>query len=329
MEIDKKKRVVLAFKAYPFAIASYYRRALERRNDIELFTIGEFYGQNIPWGSGMEIPMKYFNQVDLPLPTSLSTPSWEFLNPQLPWKPDLVFCVDAGFHLSNKPDVPYVVVGTDPHVLGDWYKTPRKNADIFYSMQTSYQESADKFLPYAFDPWCHYPEQPPTILEKYLDGFGGVELIQHKPEREYDCSLIGLHYPHRDGWVSRLRAKGITVNYRIGDIYDEYREENNKAWIGLNWSSLQDVTARVFEICAMKLVPVLNRLEGLDKLGFEEGRHYLGFSTMEEAVEKVLWAKNNRPFAEQIALQAYNFVHEKDYTYDKNVRTILKDIGLL
>ncbi|MBF9649645.1 hypothetical protein, partial [Streptococcus pseudopneumoniae] len=89
------------------------------------------------------------------------------------------------------------------------------------------------------------------------------------------------HYPQRDGWVSRLRGLGIKVNYRIGDIFDEYREENNKAWIGLNWSSLQDVTARVFEICAMLMVPVLNRLPGLDALGFEDGRHYLGFSTMD------------------------------------------------
>ena len=47
------------------------------------------------------------------------------------------------------------------------------------------------------------------------------------------------------------------------------------------------MTARVFEIMAMKLVPVLNRLPGLDELGFEEGQHYLGFSDMDEAVEKV------------------------------------------
>lgn len=328
--MKNKIKIAFGYLAYPFTLANYYRRALERRHDVELFTFGAFTGQHIPWNGGMEIPMKYFNHVDLPLPVGMNNPSTVYaFGQELPWTPDLIINVDAGFHFSDKPKVPYVVVGTDPHVLQSWYDEVRPKADIFYSMQTSYIREGDRFLPYAFDPWCHYPEQPPTILEKYLDGFGGVELIQHKPEREYDCSLIGLHYPHRDEWVSRLRAKGITVNYRIGDIYDEYREENNKAWIGLNWSSLQDVTARVFEICAMKLVPVLNRLPGLDKLGFEEGRHYLGFSTMEEAVEKVLWAKNNRPFAEQIALNAYNFVHEKDYTYDANVRTILKDVGLL
>jgi hypothetical protein len=322
-----KLKVVLAYKAYPFTIANYYRRALERRNDVELFTLGEFFGQQIPWNGGMEIPMKYYNQVDLPLPIGMNRPTWKNIEPHFPWKPDLILNVDAGFHFSDKPKVPYIVVGTDPHVLQDWYDDVRPKADIFYSMQTSYMRNGDKFLNYAFDQWCHYPTRPLHTIERFSVN-GQEECSAHCVKNEYDCSLIGLHYPHRNEWVSKLRAKGITVNYRIGDIYDEYREENNKAWIGLNWSSLQDVTARVFEICAMRLVPVLNRLDGLDKLGFEEGRHYLGFSTMEEAVEKVLWAKNNRPFAEQISLNAYNFVHEKDYTYDKNVRTILRDIGL-
>ena len=318
--MGNKIKVVLAYKAYPFTLANYYRRALERRNDVELFTVGEFFGQNIPWNSGMEIPMKYFNQVDLPLPVGMILPSSVYaLGQELPWTPDLIINVDAGFHFSDKPKVPYVVVGTDPHVLQDWYDDVRPRADIFYSMQTSYMREGDKFLNYAFDPYCHYPVSKAQASTTDPRGY----------KEEYDCSLIGLHYFHRDEWVSRLRAKGVKVNYRIGDIYDEYREENNKAWIGLNWSSLNDVTARVFEICAMKLVPVLNRLDGLDKLGFEEGRHYLGFSTMDEAIEKVLWAKNNRPFAEQIALNAYQFVHQKEYTYDRNIRTILTDVGLL
>jgi len=216
-------RVLLTYKAYPLTMASYFRRALERRNDIELFTCGEFFGQEIPWNGGMEIPMKYPNQVDLPLPRGADTLSWGTIKGRLPWKPDLVLNVDAGFHFSTKPDVPYYVVATDPHVLGDWYKMVRPLADKFFNMQWAYMQAGDELLPYAMDPDCHYP----------IDGMS----------EEYDCSIIGLHYPQRDEWVKRLRALGVTVNYRIGDIYDEYREENNKAWIGLNWSSLNDVTA--------------------------------------------------------------------------------------
>lgn len=304
-----KIKIAFGYLAYPFTMANYFRRALERRNDVELFTFGPFFNQFIPWNGGMNIPMKYPNQVDLPLPPQTISPSWSFIEGQLPWQPDLVLTVDAGFHLSTKPNAPYAVVATDPHVLGDWYEKVRHLTDKFFNMQWAYMQGGDELLPYAFDPTCHYP----------------VDAVSE----EYDCSIIGLHYPQRDEWVKRLRALGVKVNYRIGDIYDEYREENNKAWIGLNWSSLNDVTARVFEIMAMKLVPVLNRLPALDQLGFEEGRHYLGFSIIDEAVEKVMWAKANRDQAEAIALNAYQFVHEKDMTWDNRVNQILTSMGLV
>lgn len=314
-----KIKVLLAYKAYPLTMASYYRRALERRTDVELVTCGEFFGQFIPWAGGMTIPMKYPNTLDIPLPQGMNRVPYSMIEGQLPWKPDLILNVDAGFHFSTKPTSPYAVVATDPHVLGDWYRDVRKNADFFFNMQTSYMQEGDIFIPYGFDPFCHYPERADLVYDAATD----------EVRKEYDCSIIGLHYPQRDEWVSRLRGHGVKVNYRIGDIFDEYRQENNKAWIGLNWSSLEDVTARVFEICAMRLVPVLNRLPGLDALGFEDGRHYIGFSTMDEAVEKVLWAMSHRPQAEQIALEAYQFVHNKKYTYDQNCQTILEKTGLI
>lgn len=301
-------KIAFGYLAYPFTIANYFIRALQRRNDIEIFTFGPFTGQSIPWNGNMTIPMKYPNHVDLPLPRGMDRVSWTNIKHRLPWKPDLIINVDAGFHLTSKPDVPYYVVATDPHVLSPWYESVRPLADKFFNMQgTPYIQDKDVWLPYALDPTVHYPLST---------------------NQEYDCSIIGLHYPVRDEWVSRLQSKGVKINYRIGDIYDEYREENNKAWIGLNWSSLQDVTARVFEIMAMRLVPVINRLPGLDELGFEDGRHYLGFSNMDEAVEKVLWAKNNPDFAKQIALEAYQFVHNHDMTYDNRIRQILSEFGV-
>jgi len=303
-------RILLSAKWYPFCMASYFRRALERRNDVEIFTIGEHFGQWIPWNGGMDIPMKYPNQIDLPLPRGMDSVPWKTIESRLPWKPDLVLNVDAGFHFSSKPNAPYFVVATDPHVLGDWYAKVRPLADKFFNMQSAYLQKDDILLPYAFDPTAHYPVNFPH------------NLVGH----EYDCAIVGLHYPQRDEWVRRLKLHSVKVNYRIGDIFDEYREENNKAWIGLNWSSLNDVTARVFEIMAMRMVPVLNKLPGLDALGFEDGRHYLGFSNMDEAVEKVLWAKANPDFARQIALEAYQFVNWNKMTYDARIQEILMEL---
>lgn len=328
MEI-KKLRILFAAKFFPFTMAHYILRALQRRDDVEILTCGEFYGQWIPWANGMTISDKYLNQVDIPLPRGTDSPTYSSISPFFPWKPDLVLNIDAGFHFRTKPDVLYAVVATDPHVLGGWYAGVRPLADKFFNMQSSYMQSGDELLPYAFDKDCHYPVTY-THYEERLENIAGRDTTIRtiiSDEREYDCSIIGLHYPQRDEWVRRLRANGVSVNYRIGDIYDEYREENNKAWIGLNWSSLQDVTARVFEIMAMRMVPVLNRLPGLDALGFVDGEHYLGFSSMDEAVEKVMWAKSHPDFAKQIANIAYQYVYEHKMDWDNRASQILKTMG--
>ena len=302
-----KVRILFAAKFFPFTMAHYFLRALRCRDDVEICTVGEFFGQYIPWNNGMIISDKYPNQVDIPLSRGMDTVAYAQIASSLPWKPDLCLNVDAGFHFRTKPDVPYAVIATDPHVLGNWYTEVRPLADKFFNMQYSYMQSDDELLPYAFDKGCHYPD--------------------NSVSKEYDCSIIGLHYPQRNEWVRRLLSNGVTVNYRIGDIYDEYREENNKAWIGLNWSSLQDVAARVFEIMAMQLVPVLNKLPGLDALGFVDGKHYLGFSSMDDAVEKVMWAKSHPNQAKQIAHLAYQYVHEHNFTWDSRVNQILKTMG--
>lgn len=306
-----KIKILFLYKAYPFTIANYFRRALERRPDVELITAGEFFGQWIPWQGGMQIPNKYTNSVDIPLSSGQETIAWESLRNSLPWTPDLILNVDAGFHLRTKPDVPYYLVATDPHVLGDWYKSVRPLADKFYNMQSSYMGEGDILLPYAFDPSVHYVTDP-------------------LPAQEYDCSLIGLHYPNRNDLFHILKQKGIRVNYTIGQIFDEYREENLKSFIGINWSSLNDVTARVFEIMAMGQVPVFNRLKGIDELGLQEGVHYYGFDTVSEAVDKIDWILNNKDEASIVARNARTFVYENNHTYDARVQDILDNlIGII
>ncbi len=302
-----KKRILLAYLAYPFAIASYFRHALEKRSDVELTTCGIFTGDYIPWAGGMRIPMRYVKNVDLKLPQSINSPSWEEISRKLNKDFDLVFNVDAGFHFKTKPSVPYAVIATDPHVLGDWYKKVRPLADYFFNMQYFYAEPNDIVLPYACSPDHHY--------------------AMSDIKKEYDASLIGLHYNNRTQLVEALRHKGYNVLYTIGLVWDEYRIENNKATIGLNWSSLQDINARIFEIMAMKRVPVINRLPFLDKLGFYENRHYLGFDSIQEAIEKVDWVLNNPEQAEFIANNAYNLVHN-NHTYELRVEEILKTVGL-
>lgn len=302
-----KIKIALGYLAYPFALASYFRHVLEKRQDVELFTFGVYTGDFIPWNGGMRIPIKYVKTVNLPLPQAITEPSWEMIKGKLSWKPDLVLCIDAGFHLSSKPDVPYATVLTDPHVLGDWYTRGNRIADFVFGMQRYYLKPNEILLPYCCSPDHHYAMSDVV--------------------KDYDASLIGLHYQQRDALVAALRGRGYKVLYDIGLIYDEYREQNNRAKVGLNWSSLFDINARTFEIMAMKQIPVMNRLPHLDELGFMENEHYLGFNDVNEGVEKVKWALENPEQAGAIAENAYQLVH-KNHTYEQRVQQILDCINL-
>ena len=299
-------RVLLLYMAYPFTLAHYFRHALEKRPDVELVTCGAYTGDSIPWNGGMRIPMKYVKPVDLPLPPQYINPSWEMISGKL-GKFDLIINVDAGFHLTTKPDVPYAVVLTDPHVLEGWYASVRPLADKVFNMQRYYMQDGDIHLPYACSPDHHY-------------AMSDVEKI-------YDASLIGLHYEERDRLVNALRGRGLNVYYDLGQIWNEYRLLNNQAKVGLNWSSKMDINARTFEMMAMHQIPVINRLPHLEELGLEEGRHYLGFDNVDEAVAKVEWALNNEEMANAIALSAHNHVHE-NHTYELRVQQIFKEMGL-
>lgn len=304
-----KKRILLLYMAYPFAIASYFRHALEKRPDVELVTCGAYTGDQIPWNGGMRIPMKYVKTVDLPLPPSIINPSWEMVSGRLGSDFDLVLNVDAGFHLTSKPNVPYAVVLTDPHALedGGWYPKIRPLADKVFNMQRAYMKDGDVHLPYACSPDHHY--------------------AMSDVNKVYDASLIGLHYENRDKLVNALRGRGYNVHYSIGEIYDEYRVLNNQATIGLNWSSLQDINARTFEMMAMMQVPVINRLPHLEELGLCEDEHYLGFDSVDEACDKVAWALSNPGAATAIALCAYRHVHQ-NHTYELRVDQIFEEMGL-
>jgi len=301
-----KIKICLSYLIYPMSMATYVRRALERRDDVELFVTGPYFGDWIPWSSGMRLPTKYVQPVDFALPTAqYSYPPWSIIKAQLPWKPDLVLQVDAGFHFADKPDCLTATVGTDPHVLN--YDAPRSYSDKFFGMQATYMKPGDIFLPYAFDPTVHFPD--PLVAE------------------DTDACLIGLHYDNRNIWVRRLRELGHSVIYELGPIFDEYRQLNCRASLGLNWSSLNDVCVRVFEIMGMRRVPIINRVPDLEKLGFIENTHYYGFTTMDEAVQKVEIALNNSEEALQIAQNAHDKVWKED-TWDLRVEQILKECGL-
>ena len=214
--------------------------------------------------------------------------------------------VDAGFSFSTRPKGKIVArVQSDPHVLKFYYMQNKMILDYDFSMQSNYMGAGEIFLPYAYDPTIYYPTDVP---------------------KEYDACLIGLHYTQRDQLVNRLRQKGVSVHYSIGEIFEDNALAYNKAKIALSWSSLQDLPCRVWEGMAMKLAMVTNRVPDLGHF-FVEGRDYLGFDNLDEAQRQVQSLLADPDKLNEIAENGYNAVLSE--TFDKRVNTILETCGLV
>lgn len=295
-------RVVLSGLFFPMAILRFFEAALKRRADIELFTVGPYSGTWIPWNSGMNLLPKYAKQPDLPLP--MHNPQVlpiTYIERQLPWQPDLWLQIDAGWYLKGRPTHgKNVIVGTDPHCLD--YDIQRTLADTFYCMQACYSKPGDVYLPYAYDPEAHYPEEQP---------------------RNYDACLLGLHYENRDRLVSELRLRGANVYYDLGPVFDERRALECMAPISLAWSSRDDLIARVFEGLAMGRLVATNRVPDLGSF-FQEDEHLVAFSSLGEAVEKIMYYLRNPEEAEEIARAGREAV--APHTWDDRVSQIIEGL---
>jgi hypothetical protein len=296
-----KKTIILSGLFYPLAILRYYENALRRRDDVNLITVGPYTGNMIPWNNWMALSSKYAIAPTITLPTGVPSVPISFIESQLPETPDLWLQIDAGFHLEGKPqNGKNCIVATDPHVLP--YDRQRTFADTFYCMQDCYKKAGDVYLPYAYDPVYHAPE---------------------KQERLFDVCLLGLHYQNRNLLVDSLMKNGVKVYYALGDVFDEARAIYNQAPVGINWSSKDDLTARVFELLGMRRLAVVNNVPDLPRF-FRDGKDLVTFSVLHEAVEKILHYLANDDQLEAIARQGHETV--KPHTWDARINTILEGV---
>jgi len=301
-----KIKVLLHWLAYPFTLTTYFQKALERRDDIDLRTCGITTGRWQPYNGGMEMPLKYAVHPDVPLPFPLGTHQidYSYVKAQLGnWKPDMVLTGDAGICWKERPSDGVVAhIATDPHVLN--YDYPRTYSDKFFNMQEVYSKSGDIYLPYAFDPEYH---------------------CDLGLEREYDVAMIGLKYDKRENIVNRLRDRGLKVLYETGIVLDEYREINNKAKIGINQASLDDLNARAFEIPALGQIEIMTPVTDMQKPRHSYFKRAYVYNNTDEAVEQTLWCLNNLETAkEQLRLMRNEMKNE---TYEERVKFILKECG--
>lgn len=321
--MDNKLKVLLTYIVYPLAMGTYFKKALEYRDDIDLRVAGPYTGSWIPWQGGMSLPAKYAVPPDYPMPLSLhiNEYNYEMLKPMMgEWIPDLIIQIDAGFHAKYKPvDGMVVTVATDPHAIPpEFYDVPRTYSDKFFNMQAVYSKKGDLYLPYAYSRHDFYPNDL-EVLASSTDPRG------YKETKDVDAVLIGMPYEQRIQWVDELRKRGVNVIFENGPILDEARASYNRGAIGLNWSSMDDLNCRAFELPAMKLYPVMNWVTDMNKKGFEFIEHCGIFHALPDAIEQVMWALENPDKARSQSELAYQGV--VSHTYDRRVSQILTECG--
>jgi glycosyltransferase involved in cell wall biosynthesis len=317
--MQNKLRVVVSYLAYPMTMATWFIRALQRRDDVELIRVAPYFGTFIPWSKpntdprlGMNLSSKYLDPPEIALPQSMANVHLhpQMLRDKLPDNIDLWIEIDSMFHFSARPPCKiHALIKPDPHVLAEWYKSIEDRVDFSFGMQEAYLKPKDIYLPYAYDPTVHYPIQTKYPIEK-----------------EYDVCLVGLLYPQRAALINKLRADGLKVFYDIGLIFDEYREVYNKSKIALSWSTLNDTPARFFEGMAMRLPVVANRTPDAMHL-FVPGQDFIPFSTLEEAEQQILNLLLDDPFMKMTADAGYKAVQV--HSYDARTEFILKTVGLI
>jgi hypothetical protein len=302
---SSKIKVVFTYIAYPVAMARYMLDALKRRPDVEVWCAAPYTGRWIPWLNGMMLPENYLSPPDLEFPRNAII-SYSLLSKNTPWEPDLWIEGNAGLQTIGRPAGKYIVIGTDPHVLP--YDHQRHHADVFYCMQKPYMKPGDQWLPYGYDPIWHKKTTRPW------------------PDREVDISLVGLPYPIRRQLMSTLDSLGLKTYLGNGPAYEDAWDIYNNSKLGLNWSSLKDTTARVYELMAMGVVPILNRVPDLMEM-FEEDKHFLGFDSAPEAVAKVMDILGDPLKAEAIAEAAHEVI--QPHSWDARMDQVLMEAGVL
>ncbi len=99
------------------------------------------------------------------------------------------------------------------------------------------------------------------------------------------------------------------------------------AKIGINLSAAGDINMRFFEILACGTLLLTDRIKdnGLEHLGFEEGKHYAAYGSFKEMFDKIRYYLDHEEEREAIASAGYLLVRER-HTYAERIKKVLLDI---
>jgi glycosyltransferase involved in cell wall biosynthesis len=147
----------------------------------------------------------------------------------------------------------------------------------------------------------------------------------HKPYnevKEYDCIALWHNCGERIEYADlALKSFHAYVGWVDGLEYSRWLSRSR---CGLNLSRSNEVTLRVFEVMAVGIPLITDRVPGLPGL-FKEDTHYLGFDTRPEMIRQIEWVLNNPDLAKKMAITARNNVLKHHTYYHRAIKMLGTD----
>ena len=293
-------KILIHGRAFPVAMWRFFDWAF-RDLGHEVFSVGNYSGGKIPWGDQYDFP-QYADAPDYQIP-EIDYPIDALLK-EISFNPDVIVQAADTISLTGKAPCKNVILKTDSHAVD--YTLREKYADHVFNMQHYYMKEGETWIPYAYYPGLH----------KYI-----------KLYQKYDVVFSGLQYEQRKKALEAMQKAGLKVLNTLGLIYDEYVEVYNQGKIAFNWSSKEDLPARFWEGLAMRRLVLTNRVPDLKLLDFKDDIDYIGFDTVDEAVEKAVYYSCHPKEREAIAYRGWKKV--KEHTYHKRAEEMLSIIEKL
>lgn len=183
------------------------------------------------------------------------------------------------------------------------------------------------WLPLAADEEIH------TYQPYFAKSEGTWARIRYRSH--YDIGMCAAPYKHRRSFAELFKKAGLSTNFyfrkRFGEVVTR---ELGRCTIGFNVGAGftgqkgQDINMRIFETMANGLCMLLtNTYEnlGYEDL-FEEGRHYVGYRTEQEALDKALYYAKHTSASAKIAREGQKHILA-NHTYTHRCMKILESIS--
>lgn len=256
--------------------------------------------------------------------------------PQKHAEHDLYIFVDDGRdEIPMEPPGPSACWLVDTHLGWDTRRTWAEKFDyVFCAQKPAADRMREEGLNAHWLPLACHPHVDPCRGEFLQDGRVEQTAGPFGIDKIHDLAFVGffqaIAHPGQNDrleFLDRMFAEFPNSWLGNGVFFWEAAARYVRARVGLNISILDDLNMRFFEVQSYGTCLLTNRnVVGWQDLGFEEDGHFVGYESIEEAIDKARYLLKNPCEREKIARRGHLFVRSA-HTYGHRLEQILETVS--